>query len=136
MYKKELKPGLEKAWGKKLRWTILEDNDPTGFRSKAGLAAKRLAKINVLQIPKRSPDLSVMDYAIWKQITRRMRLQERRFKKSKRETRAQFLARLSRTARNLDSSFIDKAIGNMKERCRRLHEAKGRHFEEGGMSLL
>ena len=46
------------------------------------------------------------------------------------------LARLSRTARNLDSSFIDKAIGNMKERCRRLHEAKGRHFEEGGMSLL
>ena len=136
LYLGPVRAAMRRATPRKRKFQILEDNDPTGFRSKAGLAAKRLAKINVLQIPKRSPDLSVMDYAIWKQITRRMRLQERRFKKSKRETRAQFLARLSRTARNLDSSFIDKAIGNMKERCRRLHEAKGRHFEEGGLSLL
>ena len=34
---------------------VLEDNDPTGFKSKAGEAAKRAAGIQVFSIPKRSP---------------------------------------------------------------------------------
>ena len=29
----------------------------------------------MFEIPKRSPDLSVMDYAIWPEVNRRMRLQ-------------------------------------------------------------
>ena len=73
-----------------------------------------------------------MDYAIWKQVTRNMRRQEKRFRKSKKETRAEFAARLERTAKNLPKEFIDKAIGNMKERCQRLFKAKGHLFEEGG----
>ena len=76
-----------------------------------------------------------MDYAIWKKVTRTMRAQEKRFpKKKKKETRAEFIARLRRTAQNLPKTFIDKAIGNMKERCERLLAAEGHHFEEGGKS--
>ena len=66
----------------------------------------------------------------------RMRQQEKRFPKSKRETRAAFIDRLRRTAKGLPSSFINKATGNMKERCERLIQAKGHHFEEGGKSLF
>ena len=74
--------------------------------------------------------------AIGIKITSTMRLQERRFKKSRKETRAQFLARLHRVAKSLPASFINKAIGNMKERCERLYKAKGHHFEEGGKSFF
>ena len=45
-------------------WTVLEDNDPTGFKSTAGKNAKRESKIKVFAIPKRSPDLNVCDYAL------------------------------------------------------------------------
>ncbi len=38
--------------------------------------------------------------------------------------------------RPLSQSFINKATGNMEERCERLYQAKGHHFEEGGKSLF
>jgi hypothetical protein len=78
-----------------------------------------------------------MDYAIWKPITRAMRIQERRWPKNKKkETRQAFVARLERTARGLPKAFIDKAICNMKERCERLYAARGNLFEEGGKSIF
>ena len=131
-----VRDALRRAYPRKRAYKVLEDNDPTGFKSSAGQKAKKAAKISVFVIPKRSPDLSVMDYAIWKEITRRMRVQERRFKTSRKETRAKFLSRLRRTAKSLPRAFVNKAIGNMKERCLRLYEAKGRHFEEGGTSYF
>ena len=136
LYLGPVRTALRRASPRKRKFLMLEDNDPTGFKSKVGIHAKVAAGITILEIPKRSPDLSVMDYAIWKQISRTMRKQERRSKKSKRESRAEFLARLARVARGLPSSFINKAVGNMKERCLRLYEAKGHHFEEGGKSYL
>ena len=132
LYSGAIKSALKRASPKKKNYILLEDNDPAGFKSSKGLCAKKASKINVLAIPKRSPDLSVMDYAIWKQINRNMRAQERRWTNKKRESRAEYVSRLSRTAKNLSRSFVNKAIGNMRERCRRLHEAKGKHFEEGG----
>ena len=136
LYAGPIRTALRRAHPCKRSYQVLEDNDPTGFKSALGVRAKKAAKIKVLAIPKRSPDLSVMDYAVWKKITSTMRLQERRFKKSRKETRAQFLARLHRVAKSLPASFINKAIGNMKERCERLYKAKGHHFEEGGKSFF
>ena len=63
-----------------------------------------------------------------------MRAQEKRWPSKKRETRKDYLARLRRTALRLSRGFVDRAIGNMKERCRRLYDAKGGLFEEGGKS--
>ena len=116
----------------KTTWRFLEDNDPTGFKSNEGKAAKREAKIRTFGIPKRSPDLNVLDYAIWKQVTRKMCAQEKKFPKSKRETRAEYIARLRKVAKRLPADSISKAVGNMAMRCRRLYDAQGGHFEEGG----
>jgi hypothetical protein len=132
MYSRPLPTALEKTWPGKRSWQVLEDNDPTGFKSKKGLAAKAANKISIFPIPKRSPDLNVCDYALWKEINKRMRLQEKRWSSKKRETRPQYMARLRRTAMRLPRRFIGKSVGDMRRRCQRLHEAKGGFFEEGG----
>ena len=61
---------------KKRKFLHLEDNDTSGFKSKKGEVAKDASKINVLEIPQRSPDVSVMHDAVRKQIARKMRQQE------------------------------------------------------------
>ena len=80
-------PALQERFGEKRSFTILEDNDPTGNRSRRGIEAKRKAKLRVLEIPKRSPELNVLDFAIWSEVERRMRAQERKWPASKRESR-------------------------------------------------
>ena len=123
---------LQKAWPRCRSFTVLEDNDPTGFKSNKGIAAKRSAKISAFEIPKRSPDLSVMDYAVWKAIGDKMRKQERKFPRSKRETRAAYIVRLRGAALALPRLFIRKAICNMRRRCQLIFAAKGGHIQDGG----
>ena len=131
MYKGPVAKCLQKAHPDRTTWTILEDNDPTGFRSKAGMKAKLEAGLKVFQIPKRSPQLNMCDYALWVQVEKRMRAQEKRFSPSFRESRPAFLKRLRRTALRLPSSFVNDSLTNMKVRCQRLVAAKGGHIEEG-----
>lgn len=130
MYTNVMAKALHKHYPKAKSFVLLEDNDPSGNLSSKGVKAKAAAKIKVFEIPKRSPELNVLDYAIWSEIEKRMRAQERKFPASKRETRTDFEARLDRTARNLGESYINKAIMSMKRRCELLHEAKGGLFEE------
>jgi hypothetical protein len=132
LYKGAVLKAVKRAWPGKRRFTVLEDNDPTGFKSRQGKQAKREAKITVFAIPPRSPDLSVCDYALWPAINRRMRKQERAFAKGKKETRAEYLDRLRRTAQGLPRTVVEKMIMDMKRRCERLHRAGGGHFPEGG----
>ena len=131
-YKGPALQALKKHYPAKRSYSVLEDNDPAGFKSSKGLAAKRASKISVFEIPKRSPDLNVCDYALWKEVNRRMRSQEQKCPVSKREAREEFLARLRRTALRLPATFVRKAIGDMKPRCERLQEANGWHIREGG----
>lgn len=125
---------MEQRYVGKKSFCILEDNDPTGNLSKKGVEAKIAAKLTVLKIPKRSPDLNVLDFAIWSEVERRMRLLERKWPAEKRETREAFGKRLDRTAKNLPEAFINKSVGHLHERCQRLYEAKGGLFEEGRRS--
>ena len=76
--------------------------------------------------------MNVCDYALWKEINKRMRAMEEGWPKSKRESRADYLARLKKTAKGLPSKFIEDSMGDMVRRCARLCEQKGQHFEEGG----
>ena len=114
------------------RFTVLEDNDPSGFKSKRGQAAKQAAKITTFEIPKRSPSLNVCDYFVWSSVNRRMRERERSWPESKKETRQGFLKRLRETALSTPSHTVRGAVGDMKRRCERLFAAGGGHFEEGG----
>ena len=132
VYSGPLKKALGAECPQKRKHVVLEDNDPTGFKSTKGEAAKKASKIEVFAIPKRSPDLNVLDYAVWKEVNRRLRQQEKSWPSEKRETREAYKARLQRTAKNLPKEFIVNSIGDMRRRCQRLLKAKGHFFEEGG----
>ena len=123
---------LRKAYPGKRLFRVLEDNDPTGFKSRIGIQAKSAASINAFEIPPRSPDLNVLDFAIWKAVTRKMHKQERNYPKSLGETRAQYIARLQRAAKSLPKTTVDKAIMNLKHRCNLIYKAQVAHIEEGG----
>ena len=132
LYGGAVRRALVRANPRKRRFRLLEDNDPTGWKSGKGVVAKRTARIDVFTIPKRSPDLSVMDYAIWKAVTTRMRRQEQKFAANKVESKADYLDRLKGIAKSLPRALVMRAIQDMRRRCRRLHAARGGYFEEGG----
>ena len=132
MYSGPVLKALKAAHPSRRRFLILEDNDPAGFKSTKGVNAKEVAKIDALTFPKHSPDLNVCDYALWHEVNRKMRLQERKWPGDKKETRKQYLKRLKRTAVTLPADFVGKSVANMKDRCKRLMDAKGSRFEEGG----
>ena len=127
-----IKPALQDSYGVKRRYCILEDNDPTGNRSADGKRATVAAKLEVLRLPKRSPDLNVLDFSVWAEVESRMRKQERRWPAAKRETRIEFTRRLDGVARGLPRKFTDDSISDMPRRCERRFDAKGGLFEEGG----
>lgn len=112
------------------RYEVLEDNDPTGYKSSKGMAAKAACNLKTDDLPKRSPDLNVLDYCLWHEINVRMRAQERAFPKSKRETMDEFKARLRKTALGLPTALVKKAVGSMKRRCQIISKNKGELFTE------
>ena len=124
---------MKKRYRRMKSFMILEDNDPVGNLSNLAITAKKESKMKVLHIPKRSPDLNVLDFAILAEVERLMRLQERKMK-NKHESRVQFESRLDRTAFGLSAKFITRSIGDLKRRSQLLYEAKGGLFEEGGRS--
>ena len=153
MHKGPMAAALRAAKPRLRTYTVLEDNDPTGFKSTQGEAAKRKVHIKPFCIPKRSyvasagggrptppemqlarsPDLNLLDDAIWKNVNRKMREQERRMAKSKRETRADYIQRLHRAARlALTPDLVKKSNVAMKRRCNLLFKARGGYFQEGG----
>ena len=97
-----------------------------------GIRKRTHAAPSPLSLPRRSPDLKPLHYTVWAQINRRMRKLESTWAASKKEIRAQHLRRLCRTVMNLSSSFIDKALGNLQHRCKKVVEAHGGQFLQGG----
>ena len=131
MYAGPLRRGLQKASPNKKSWTVMEDNDPTGYKSRKGLAAKSKAHIKTLVMPKRSPDLNPLDYSVWAEVNRRMRKQEATWPSTKKKSRDVYLARLRRTAFNLPPTYINKVMGSMAKRCAQVIKSMGGHFPEG-----
>ena len=101
-------------------------------RTSSAEAAKKSAGISTLDLPKRSPDLMPLDFAFWKYLNMRMRKQEKDWHDTRKETRAQYLARLRRTALATPAEFIRRIMGAMHKRCQLCEGAKGGHFPEGG----
>lgn len=131
LYADHLGPALARAFPRKRRYQLIEDNDPTGHKSGLGEAAKRKAHIHCVPFPKHSPDLMPLDYGFWKAVNRRLRKQELGFAPAYYETRKHVVARLRRTIFSMRPAFLSKLIGGMKRRCALLDAAEGFHFEEG-----
>ena len=130
MYSGPLAKALKRAYPLAKRWTIIEDGDPSGYRSSAGKAAKKKARISTDDLPPRSPDFNVLDYSLWHAINERMREQERAFSVKKKETKEEYLARLRRTALGLPASVVKRAVMDMHRRVRLAVAAKGAVFIE------
>ena len=130
MYKGPLLRAMTKAFPeqaarKNVKWTVLEDNDPAGYKSSAGKDAKKQAKIVSMDLPPRSPDLNVLDYSLWAAINTTMRKQERGFHKKKKETKETYMARLRKTALKLSAAVVAKAVKDMYRRVRLVSDARG-----------
>ena len=81
-------------------------------------------------LPRRSPDLNVLDYSLWHTSNLRMRRQEKSFTANFTESEEDFKARLKRTAMRLPAATVSQAIGDMHRRVRMVLEEKGDLFNE------
>ena len=81
-------------------------------------------------LPRRSPDLSVLDYALWHAINLRMREQESSWSTERKETGEAFKLRLRRTALGLPRALVTKYVADMARRCRALWRRGGKLFPE------
>lgn len=125
MYSGPLRKALQAAYPNRRSWVVMEDNDPSGYKSRKGLDAKRESRITSMDLPKRSPDCNPLDYSLWHEINVRMREQERGFKKNFKESREAYLKRLRRVALTLPPSVVKKAVRDMKRRVQELVDKKG-----------
>ena len=121
VYRGPVIKALKKHVGPKRAYLILEDNDPTGYKSNKALSAKKELKIRTLEYPKHSPDLNPLDFFVWSEIERRMASQS----SPKNETQEQYKARLRRTAMALPQPVIQKALLSIKKRAAAVVDAKG-----------
>ena len=124
LYKDIVAPALRKHHGNKRRFTSLEDNDPTGYKSTAAKNAKRALNIIPIEFPTYSPDLNPCDYSLWEELENRMAKQ----KAPKHETMDGFKARLRRTALAIPEGVIRKMIGSMVWRTQSVYDNDGGHI--------
>ena len=135
MYSGPLRRALEKEYPNvRGSWRVMEDNDPTGYKSSKGMAAKAATGIATLDLPKRSPDLNPLDFSLWAAVNKKMRQTEAKWPKVQRETRQAYLARLRRTAVSLSADYIRKIVGAMSGRVQQVLDARGHFFPEGGLA--
>ena len=121
MYEEHLKPALVRVWGKRARYTIVEDGDRKGNTSNKGVAAKANAKIFPITLPPRSPSLMPLDYAIWQAISKRMEDDD----PDDVETKSAYLERLRTAATTLPKGYVKGVIGRMRANIQALKDAGG-----------
>ena len=121
LYKDVIAKALKRYRGEKRRYSLLEDNDPTGFKSKVGISTKASLNIQPLAFPTYSPDLNPCDFALWEEVENRMAKQEYPVG----ETVDSFKARLRRTALAIPEHVVRKMLGAMKHRTKAVYERDG-----------
>ena len=112
---------LRRNFPQRSSYQVLEDNDPSGYKSKVAIAAKKELKINVLQFPRYSPDLNPCDFFLWDEISRRMDGCKPRGK----EGVEAYKARLRRVALAIPAKVIVAGVKHIKKQAQAIWEAKG-----------
>jgi len=90
--------------------------------------------INALVQPSNSPDMQPCDFSIWRLIEKKMRRQERRWRKKHprktwKETLAEYKIRLRKTAFRLTTTEINRVFAHMPKALAEIAEAKGGHIK-------
>ena len=122
-YKGPVLRALKKHCGEKSTYRIMEDNDPVGYKSSKGEAAKKEIGIKPIEYPRHSPDLNPLDFCIWNEIERKMDAVTQKPMSVK-----AFDAKLRRVARTVPRDTINKAIGSIRKRAKAISEAKGQNI--------
>ena len=125
LYENVIFPALQRLRGKKRRYTILEDNDPTGYKSTAAKNKKAELNIVPMEFPKYSPDLNPCDYSLWQEVENRMGKQ----RAPRYETVDAFKARLRRTALSIPARVVGKIVADMKKRSQSVYDEIGGHIQ-------
>ena len=112
---------MRKHCGIKRKYTVLGDNDPTGYKSNLAKAAKAALKLEAIDFPRYSPDLNPLDFFLWNEVQRRMALK----KEPRNESIAGYKARLRRTALAIPEEVIHKAVVGIRTRAQAVIDAKG-----------
>ena len=124
LYREVVLPALQKYRGNKRRYDILEDNDPTGYKSNDAKKEKARLKIVPVEFPTYSPDLNPCDYALWTEVENRMSMQKAR----RNESVDAFKLRLRRTAMAIPAPVIEKMLTSMVKRTQSVYDNDGGHI--------
>ena len=119
---------LEKGGVKNFKFKVLEDNDPSGYKSSKGKLAKEEAGLISVDLPPRSPDLNPLDYSVWHAINVAMRRQETKMRKTTYESKVAYLNRLRKTALSLPRTTMQNAVKDMYKRVRSVSRNRGGLF--------
>ena len=122
-YEGVIKKALERCYGRRAEYLILEDNDPTGYQSNAAKAAKRRVNIKRVAFPRYSPDLNPLDFSLWNEIERRMAKRE-----PANETVQGYKIRLRRTALAIPEKVVRKSLQSLPGRARAVVKEQGGHM--------
>lgn len=120
-YRGPIRKALVRHRGVKASYLVVEDNDPTGYKSNKAIEAKGHLGIRAMQFPKYSPDLNPLDFYLWDAVERRMRQA-----KTAPRTVAAYKAKLRRVAMSIPQAEIREAVLRIKDRAKAVHDAKGR----------
>ena len=121
VYRGPIMAALKRHRGEKASYRVLEDNDPSGYKSSKAKEAKRELGIMPVDFPKYSPELNPMDFFLWEEVDRRMRANQ----PAGRETKQDFMARLRRTAFGIPEAVIRRGVASVKKRAQAIFDAKG-----------
>ena len=125
LYRNDIARVLRRQAPGKTNPVVLEDNDPSGYKSAKAKIAKKELGLKVLSLPRYSPDLNPLDFFLWNDIEKRMELSA---PKARRETLEAFKIRLRKTAMRTSKKVLGKAIDSIKSRVIEIFAAEGGHI--------
>ena len=125
LYKGAIQAALRKHRGVKSTYTVLEDNDPRGYKASVALRAKAEVGIVTMDLPRYTPELMPLDYSLWEAVQTKM--DEHRL--TGRESPESFKERLRSTALALPRDAVTNALFDMKPRILAIRDAAGKRIK-------
>ena len=120
LYRGPLIKALRQHRGDKDRYLVVEDNDPSGYKTNKAQAAKDELGIKTIEWPRYSPDLNPLDFHVWHEV------EEKVIKKLKKPlSLKKFKDRLRRAAKAMPQDQILEAVYAIKSRAQAVWEANG-----------
>lgn len=115
--------------GKKLpaQSVLVEDNDPAGYSSRAGVLAKQRNGLVAIKLPPHTPECQPLDYSIFSYINRQVALSNLRCLDVK-ESPKQYRERLRRIILRTPLQIIRNAISDLPKRIDTLARLNGDIF--------